>query len=119
MFITRTDPPFEVWNDAKEQYKLFADSGIKSGSGFFGALIGGLLISIADSKAPAIVISLLTIFVFLMLATGTSLMKLFSAVGKPVKKVSDISAEKIVELKPPQIRCGCGFGTASVNRISL
>ena len=30
----RTDPPFEVWNDAKEQYKLFADSGIKSGSGF-------------------------------------------------------------------------------------
>jgi len=99
LFITRTDPPFEVWNDAKEQYKLFADSGIKSGSGFFGALIGGLLISIADSKAPAIVISLLTIFVFLMLATGTSLMKLFSAVGKPVKKVSDISAEKIVELK--------------------
>lgn len=99
IFISRAEPPFEVLNDAKAQYKLFADYGSMSGSGFFGAILGGLLISIADSKAPAVVISLLTIFVLFMLVSGTTLNKLFKTVGKPVKKVAEISTEKIEEIK--------------------
>ncbi len=58
---------------------------LKSG-GFLGAFFDEL-ISLAFGKTGAAITVILLIFVFLMLVTGTTLISLFKAVGKPVKSV--------------------------------
>ncbi len=55
------------------------------GGGFFGSMIGAPLY-FAFGKAGAIVIIFLLIFVLFMILTGTTIMKLFDTVSKPVKK---------------------------------
>ncbi len=60
---------------------------LKSG-GFMGALIGQP-IYLAFGKTGAAITIILLIFVFFMVITGTTLISLFKAVGKPVKKISE------------------------------
>ncbi len=59
---------------------------LKSG-GFFGGLFGEPL-HLAFGHTGAIITVFLLIFVFLMLATGTTLIALFKGVSKPVKKTA-------------------------------
>ena len=60
---------------------------LKSG-GFLGALIGEP-IYLAFGKTGAAISVILLIFVLLMLLTGTTLIKLFTTVSKPVKVISE------------------------------
>ncbi len=54
--------------------------------GFIGTLFGGLIALICGQKTPAVVLISILSFGTLMLLTGTTLMKLFNTVEKPVKK---------------------------------
>lgn len=60
---------------------------LKSG-GFLGAFFDEL-ISLAFGKTGAAITIILLIFVLLMLVTGTTLLGLFTAMGKPVKSVKE------------------------------
>lgn len=59
------------------------------GWGFFGAIIGELLLMIGSSKAPAIAILVILIFVAFMFLTGFTLIRLIRGIEKPAKKVGD------------------------------
>ncbi len=62
--------------------------------GIFGAIFGGLVAKLFG-KVGAIVTFILLIIVVGMLLTGTTLGGLFNAVRKPIKKVSDLTNEKL------------------------
>ncbi|MBQ7121023.1 MAG: DNA translocase FtsK 4TM domain-containing protein [Clostridia bacterium] len=62
--------------------------------GIFGAIFGGLVAKLFGKVGAAITFVLLTV-VIIMLLTGTTLGGLFNAIKKPVKKVSDITNEKL------------------------
>lgn len=68
---------------------------LKNG-GFLGALIGQPIF-LGFGKTGAAITVILLIFVLLMLVTGTSLITLFRAVGKPVKSVKTQVAEAYQE----------------------
>ncbi|MBQ8209031.1 MAG: DNA translocase FtsK [Clostridia bacterium] len=59
------------------------------GWGFFGALIGELLLLIGSSKAPAVAILVILIFVAFMFLTGFTLIRIIKGLEKPAKKVGD------------------------------
>lgn len=67
--------------------KYFSYSTI--GWGLFGAFIGELLLLIGSSKAPAIAILVILIFVAFMFLTGFTLIRLIRGLEKPAKKVGD------------------------------
>ena len=81
-----------------QHIKLAYDAGIKGG-GWLGALIGHPLLSAFGKTGASITIVLLAL-VFLMLLTGTTLIALFKALSKPVKKISDHTADPEVEETP-------------------
>ncbi len=62
--------------------------------GIFGAIFGGLVAKLFG-KVGAIVTFVLLIIVVGMFLTGTTLGGLFNAVRKPIKKVSDLTNEKL------------------------
>ena len=64
---------------------------LKSG-GFFGALIGHPLCE-GFGKTGAAITVILLMFVFLMIITGTTLIKLFRGLSKPVKKITEQAEE--------------------------
>lgn len=73
----------DVYN---EFTKYFSYSTI--GWGVFGAVIGEILLLIGSSKAPAIAILAILIFVSFMFLTGFTLIRLIKGIEKPVKEVS-------------------------------
>ncbi len=80
--------------DIKNEYLLyFAER--KVGWGIFSAIIGEALMLIGSSKAPAVAILIILIFVAFMFLTGFTLIKLIRGIEKPAKKAAD----KISEVK--------------------
>ncbi len=71
----------------REYYSYLREN--KIGCGFFGAVIGEALMLIGSSKAPAIAILAVLIFVSFMFLTGFTLIRIFNELKKPAKKVSE------------------------------
>ena len=86
----------DFFGDIAYAYTEFSADGSVFGSGAIGAILGGLILLITgSSKVPAIAIILILIFLAVMLVTGTTLIKLFSGVAKPVKKMGKMTEEHI------------------------
>ncbi len=73
------------WQHLTNAYK--SGSHLKSG-GFLGALVGHPLY-LSFGKTGAAITTILLIFVFLMIITGTTLMSLFHTMARPVKSISE------------------------------
>lgn len=86
----------DFFNDISYAYTEFSADGFVFGSGAIGAIFGGLILLITgSSKGPAIAIILILIFLVVMLVTGTTLIKLFSGLSKPVRKMGRMTEEHI------------------------
>lgn len=82
-----------------DSYNAYRYEGTLLGSGAVGAIIGGaILLATGGGKAAAIAIILILIFLVVMLITGTTLIKLFRGVWKPVQKVNEYREEKIEQI---------------------
>ena len=81
---TMTDQFSDIWSNAPS----LATGGI------FGAIFGGLVAKLFG-KTGAVITFILLIAVVVMLLTGTTLGGLFNVIKKPVKKVSDLTNEKL------------------------
>lgn len=82
-----------------DSYNAYRYEGTLLGSGAVGAIIGGaILLATGGGKAAAIAIILILIFLVVMLITGTTLIKLFRGVWKPVQKVNEYREEKIEKI---------------------
>lgn len=88
----------DYFGDIAYAYTKFLYEGSVFGSGAIGAIIGGLILLITgSSKIPAIAIIVILIFFAIMLVTGTTLIKLFNGIAKPVRKASEKTEEHIHE----------------------
>lgn len=83
--FSKHDETLNFWQHLAAAYTGGAD--LKSG-GFLGALIGEP-IYLAFGKTGAAITVILLIFVFFMVITGTTLISLFKAMSKPVKKIQE------------------------------
>lgn len=93
MFVLTHDGSLAFGADIKNEYlSYFHQSEI--GWGFFGALIGELMMLIGSSKAPAVAILVIAIFLSFMFLTEFTLIKLLNGVKKPAEKVGEIIDEK-------------------------
>lgn len=95
-----------VQNQPGADFKVAVTEAFKSGSaefngGFFGALIGWILLTLG--KAPAIIVDLVLIFVDFMLLTAITIIQFFKGAAKPAadtyKKVAPVINEKIEQRK--------------------
>lgn len=66
------------------------------GGGFFGAILGYPM-TYLFSPAGARIISILLVFVFIMLITGTTLGALYSTASKPVKDIRELQRQRAEE----------------------
>ncbi len=86
--------------DVSNEYLLYFRHS-KIGWGVFGAVIGEALMLIGSSKAPAIAILIICIFVSFMFLTGFTLIRIYKGLEKPAKKVGDkiekVKKERIAE----------------------
>ncbi len=80
--------------DIVEAYQTDAVS--RSG-GVFGAVIGGALLALTGTKAPAMIIIVVLILALLMIMSGTTLTSLAENMAKPVKKASEDTKEHFEE----------------------
>jgi len=93
---------FENIGDAYNAYRF---DGSYLGSGAVGAVFGGLiLLATGSGKAAAIAVVLILLFLCIMLMTGTTLVKLFKGVAKPVQKANAYREEKIEQITRHQER---------------
>lgn len=89
----------DFFADIADAYDVFRYDNSCLGSGSVGAFFGGLILLITGSgKAAAIAIVLILIFLCLMLMTGTTLIRLFRGVAKPVQKANEYREEKIEQI---------------------
>lgn len=89
----------DFFADIVDAYDVFRYDNSCLGSGAVGAFFGGLILLITGSgKAAAIAIVLILIFLCLMLMTGTTLIRLFRGVAKPVQKANEYREEKIEQI---------------------
>lgn len=89
----------DFWTDIVDAYDVFRYDNSCLGSGAVGAFFGGLILLITGSgKAAAIALVLILIFLCLMLMTGTTLIRLFRGVAKPVQKANEYREEKIEQI---------------------
>lgn len=80
------------------------NEGIHLGNGgFLGAVIGHPLTYICGGTVGAAIIIFILIFVLLLLLTGTTLVKFFKAITKPVEKLKNArqSEEETIEISAP------------------
>lgn len=91
-----------VQNQSGDDFKLavssaFTDASADFNGGFFGALVGWLLLTLG--KAPAIIVDIVLIFVDFMLLTRITVVQFFKGAAKPAtetyKKVAPVINEKI------------------------
>ena len=93
------------WDDIVDAYNVFRYDGSYLGSGAVGAVLGGLiLLATGSAKGAAIAVVLILLFVCIMLMTGTTLIRLFRGVAKPVQKVNEYREEKIEQISNRQKR---------------
>ncbi len=85
MYVIGHEGAISFKDDVPAAYlSYFHDS--KIGWGFFGALIGEVLMLIGSSKAPAIAILIILIFLTFMFLTGFTLLKIFGFLKEPKEK---------------------------------
>ncbi|MGN0519506.1 MAG: DNA translocase FtsK [Candidatus Fimenecus sp.] len=91
--------------DIADAYNAYRVDGSMLGSGAVGAVVGGLiLLATGSGKAAAIAIVIILLFLCVMLMTGTTLIKLFKGVAKPVQKANAYREEKIEQITKQQER---------------
>ncbi|MGN0570592.1 MAG: DNA translocase FtsK [Candidatus Fimenecus sp.] len=91
--------------DIADAYNAYRVDGSMLGSGAVGAVFGGLiLLATGSGKAAAIAIVVILLFLCAMLMTGTTLIKLFKSVAKPVQKANAYREEKIEQITKQQER---------------
>ena len=88
MYVVGYKGDFSFGTDVKNEYMLFFDHS-KIGWGIFGAIIGEALMMMGSSKAPAIAILIICIFLAFMFLTGFTLIRLYRSIEKPAKKIGD------------------------------
>ena len=88
MYVVGYKGEFVFGADIKNEYMLFFDHN-KIGWGIFGAIIGEALMMMGSSKAPAIAILVICIFLSFMFLTGFTLIRLYKSIEKPAKKIGD------------------------------
>lgn len=93
MFVISHEGDLSFAKDVKNEYLLYFNYD-KIGWGFFGAVIGEALMLIGSSKAPAIAILAILLFLSFMFLTGFTLIKIFAGIKKPAEKVSGKIEEK-------------------------
>lgn len=94
MYVITYDGNLSFGEDIKNEYLLYFDHR-KVGWGLFSAIIGEALMFIGSSKAPAVAILIILIFLSFMFLTGFTLIKIIQKLKKPAMK----AAEKISETK--------------------
>ena len=94
MYVITYDGNLSFGEDIKNEYLLYFDHR-KVGWGLFSAIIGEALMFIGSSKAPAVAILIILIFLSFMFLTGFTLIKIFQELKTPAMK----AAEKISETK--------------------
>lgn len=98
MYVIFYNGDISFSKDVKEEFMNYF-SYRKFGWGFFAAFIGETLMLIGSSKAPAIAILLIAVFLSFMFLTGFTLIKLYGSIEKPARKVE----EKIERAKQENI----------------
>lgn len=88
MFVITHEGVISFASDVKKEFMLYFD-GSKFGWGIFGAVIGEALMMIGSSKAPAIAILIVLLFLTVMFMTDFTLIKLLNGMKKPAEKVSE------------------------------
>ena len=82
----------------KDAFNFYYIDGSMLGGGVWGAIFGGFMLLITGgNKLAAMIILILLLFVFVMVITGLTLGGLFNGISKPVKKIGEITGEKISE----------------------
>lgn len=95
----------DFFEDIVDAYNAYRFDGSYLGSGAVGAVFGGIiLLATGSGKAAAIAIVLILLFLCIMLMTGTTLIKLFKGVAKPVQKANAYREEKIEQITKHQER---------------
>lgn len=98
VFIFQCEDNSTYSEGIKEAYNVYKIDHDMGGSGVFGAAIGGITLLITgSSKAAALAIEFIILFVLVMVMTGTTLVNLYKGVSKPVKKIGAITNEKLSE----------------------
>lgn len=93
--IVAHDGKYLIENTVFEQIATSFKIGLNaSNGGFIGSLFGGCIALICGEKTPAVVLVSILAFGTLMLLTGTTLVKFFGTVKKPIKKAGDFISEK-------------------------
>lgn len=88
MFVICHKGDMSFGTDVSNEFMLFFRQS-KIGWGIFGAVIGEALMLMGSSKAPAIAILAICIFVSFMFLTGFTLIRLYKSLEKPAKKIGD------------------------------
>lgn len=92
------DAGTEFFVAIKDAYNTYKIDGSMLGGGVFGALFGGLILLLTGgSKVASLIIAFILLFVLIMITANLTLVNLFRGVAKPVKKVGEITSEKINE----------------------
>ncbi len=92
------DAGTEFFVAIKDAYNTYKIDGSMLGSGVFGALFGGLVLLLTGgSKAASLIIAFILLFILIMITANLTLANLFRGIAKPVKKVGEITSEKISE----------------------
>ena len=105
LHIFRFSGEVDFFTDIADAYNTYRIDGSMLGSGAVGAVFGGLiLLATGSGKAAAIAIVVILLFLCIMLMTGTTLIKLFRGVAKPVQKANAYREEKIEQITKQQER---------------
>ena len=92
------DSNTEFFAAIKDAYNTYQIDGSMLGSGVFGAIFGGLILLITGgSVAASLVIAFIILFVLLMVTSNLTLERLFKGISKPVKKIGEVTGDKIAE----------------------
>lgn len=103
MFVILHDGEISFGNDIKNEYLLYFH-GDKIGWGFFGAFVGEALMMIGSSKAPAIAILAIAIFVSFMFLSGFTLLKLLNGLQKPAESTVEKHRQAKEEIRNRPMR---------------
>ncbi|MBR3868363.1 MAG: DUF87 domain-containing protein [Clostridia bacterium] len=98
MYVICHNGELSFGKDIAEEYLKYFDHS-KIGWGVFGAIIGEALMLVGSSKAPAVAILIILIFLAFMFLTGFTLIRLYKGIEKPAKKVG----EKIEQAKQERL----------------
>ena len=98
IFVFRHEGAYNFGADVGSDFMLYFRES-KIGCGLFGAITGELLMLIGSSKAPAIAILFLLIFLVFMFFSGFTLIRLFKGIEKPAKKMGEKIEKARQELK--------------------